>query len=98
MVENYIYETIRDRYDDLFSTLDPDGQEHEALYREQTGFEIIYSLLMSLKMAVSFKPEDIRPIVTALDGKEVEIDFRMEIENTPVYFGVTAFYNRAADL
>jgi hypothetical protein len=97
-VDTVMNDAILDRYDDLFSKIKPNGPRFQALYWEQTGLEIIFSILKSLKIPFSCKPEDIRPLVRTVDGKEVEIDFRVEIENSPVYFGVTAFSDRDSDL
>jgi hypothetical protein len=89
-------EKILDRYEQLFDTLEPD--KHAALFWEQYGFATMFCILRQSEIPFRIDPGDIRPYVRTVDGTEAEIDFRMEINGTPVYFGVTAFYNRPQDL
>jgi hypothetical protein len=89
-------EKILDRYEQLFDSLEQ--KEQAALFWEQYGFETIFIILRSLRIPFRIAPEDIRPYVRTIDGTKAEIDFRMEIDRTPVYFGATAFYNRPPDL
>lgn len=89
-------EKILDRYEQLFDKLEQ--KQHAALFWEQYGFETVFSILRQLNIPFRIQPIDIRPYVKTIDGKEVEIDFRVEVDGIPVYFGVTAFYGRPVDL
>jgi hypothetical protein len=94
--EHYEYAGKDFRYEQLFDSLEQNN--HAALFWEQYGFETIFPILKQLKIPFRINPGDIRPYVRTVDGKEVEVDFRIEIDSTPVYFGVTAFYSRPEDL
>jgi len=96
---------IMDKYESLFTEIEkcfkgrPEFErQEEALFWEQFGFECVARTLLHFGINFQIEETDIRPVVQDVTGKEVEIDFRMRINNQTVYFGVTHFYGRPKDL
>ncbi|MDD5546309.1 MAG: hypothetical protein PHO67_04005 [Candidatus Omnitrophica bacterium] len=94
---------ICDRYDNLHNELklrNPEDfhRKEEALIWEQFAFELIVTILLHENIKFHTSADDVQPKVKTLDGKTVEIDFQVIIEDKPIYFGVTHFHSRQVDL
>ena len=93
-------EKISDHYETLFDRLrfrfsgDHLKREEESLFWEQKGCNLMMSALSWKKIDFEIDPNDIRPNVLTTEGKKVEIDFRIRILGSPIYFGVTHFHSR----
>lgn len=89
-----LYEQLRDKYKDPREL----NRQDQSLFYEQQALKYVTFLLKALKIPFNIQIHDIRPIVRDLKGKEVEIDFRINVKGNHMYFGATHFNGRPKDL
>jgi hypothetical protein len=96
---------ISDKYELLFDTLKarPGNpayhREKEAgLFWEHFGFELVVTLLVRQGIRFETGVQDVQPVIQDVHGVNKEVDFRIQICDVPVIFGVTHFCGHPKDL
>lgn len=94
------WKQIADHYESLFGALDRKGNVHEeeSLFWEEETFAYIWTILMAQRIEFNAGKDDVRPVVFDENGTKIEIDFRLFINEKPIYFDITHFSGRHQDL
>lgn len=94
------WKQIGEHYELLFSALNRKecSLEEESLFWEQEAFVCIWNILIANRIEFNASKKDVRPMVIDENGTKIEIDFRIFIEENPIYFDVTHFSGRCQDL
>jgi hypothetical protein len=98
------WKDIADKYDAICTHLsqhyqseEERAQKQESIHWEQTAFELLVTVLLSLQIPFDTGAGRVQQIIQTLDGKDKEIDFSLSINNFELYFGVTSFSDSEKD-